>query len=183
MEAHRVLGVARDASEEQVRRAYKALAMVWHPDRRPQEQETATAKFVEINKASRALLRNLRRRRRSPTTGTTSSSDSPSSSPKKPPAALPKSPTRSSSQFSTRSEAFSFVESEPSSPLSTANSDHRGHVLTHSPLAQDPSPLPAEDPGSPVGSGPPASLKSARNRLKKQSRPPSARTSSDCPDI
>src|SRR6516225_7343736 len=44
------LGVARDASVEQLKKAYRGLAMKFHPDRNPGDQ-AAEHKFKEINEA------------------------------------------------------------------------------------------------------------------------------------
>ena len=47
---YEVLGVARDASEEALKKAYRKLAMKWHPDRN-QGNKDAEAKFKELNEA------------------------------------------------------------------------------------------------------------------------------------
>lgn len=47
---YEVLGVARDASEEDLKKAYRKLAMKWHPDRN-QGDKDAEAKFKELNEA------------------------------------------------------------------------------------------------------------------------------------
>jgi molecular chaperone DnaJ len=47
---YQVLGVARDASEEDLKRAYRKLAMQYHPDRN-QGDKSAEAKFKELNEA------------------------------------------------------------------------------------------------------------------------------------
>src|SRR6516164_84332 len=44
------LGVARDASAEQLKKAYRGLAMKFHPDRNPGDA-AAEHKFKEINEA------------------------------------------------------------------------------------------------------------------------------------
>lgn len=44
------LGVARDASADDLKRAYRKLAMQYHPDRNPNDK-SAEAKFKEINEA------------------------------------------------------------------------------------------------------------------------------------
>jgi len=45
-----VLGVGRDAEAEQMKKAYRKLAMQYHPDRNPNDK-TAEAKFKELNEA------------------------------------------------------------------------------------------------------------------------------------
>lgn len=47
---YEVLGVERGASERDVKRAYKRLAMKYHPDKNPGDSE-AEAKFKELNEA------------------------------------------------------------------------------------------------------------------------------------
>ena len=47
---YQVLGVARDASEEDLKKAYRKLAMQYHPDRN-QGDKGAEAKFKELNEA------------------------------------------------------------------------------------------------------------------------------------
>jgi molecular chaperone DnaJ len=49
-----VLGVARAASEEEIKKAYRKLAMKHHPDRNP-GSATAEQKFKEVNEAYEAL--------------------------------------------------------------------------------------------------------------------------------
>ncbi|MBW3660751.1 MAG: molecular chaperone DnaJ [Gemmatimonadetes bacterium] len=51
---YEVLGVARDASREDVKRAYRKLAMEYHPDRNPDDVE-AEARFKEATEAYEVL--------------------------------------------------------------------------------------------------------------------------------
>lgn len=48
MDPYKVLGVAHDASDEEITKAYKKLAKKYHPDLNPGNQESAT-KMSEIN--------------------------------------------------------------------------------------------------------------------------------------
>lgn len=46
-----VLGVSRNASDVEIRKAYKKLAMQWHPDKNPDNKDFASTKFKEISEA------------------------------------------------------------------------------------------------------------------------------------
>ncbi|KAI0987796.1 hypothetical protein GJ496_004264 [Pomphorhynchus laevis] len=48
---YRILGIQRTATLEDVKRAYKKLALRWHPDKNPDSKEEAEKKFKEINAA------------------------------------------------------------------------------------------------------------------------------------
>jgi curved DNA-binding protein CbpA len=56
-----ILGVARTASEEEIRKAYRRLALAWHPDRRPGDSGAAD-RFKEISEAYAVLVNGARRR-------------------------------------------------------------------------------------------------------------------------
>ena len=46
-----ILGVSRDATPQQLKSAYRKLAMKWHPDKNHDNQAEAQAKFQEISEA------------------------------------------------------------------------------------------------------------------------------------
>jgi len=53
---YQVLGVARDADADAVKKAYRSLALKWHPDRHKEgEREQAEARFKRINEAYEVL--------------------------------------------------------------------------------------------------------------------------------
>lgn len=51
---YQILGVSRDATLEEIKRAYRRLALKYHPDRNPGDKE-AEEKFKEINEAYAVL--------------------------------------------------------------------------------------------------------------------------------
>jgi len=51
---YNILGVAKSASDEEIKRAYRKLAMKYHPDRNPNKKE-AEERFKEINEAYAVL--------------------------------------------------------------------------------------------------------------------------------
>ena len=52
---YQILGVPRNASEEEIKRAYRKLAMQYHPDRNPGKEKWANDKFKGINEAFSVL--------------------------------------------------------------------------------------------------------------------------------
>jgi curved DNA-binding protein len=48
---YKILGVPRNASEQDIKKAYRKLAMQYHPDRNRGKEEWANEKFKEINEA------------------------------------------------------------------------------------------------------------------------------------
>lgn len=52
---YQILGVPRNATDEQIKKAYRKLAMQYHPDRNLGKEKWANQKFKEINEAYGAL--------------------------------------------------------------------------------------------------------------------------------
>lgn len=52
---YEVLGVRRNASEQELKSAYRKLALQFHPDRNPENKEVAEEKFKEITEAYAVL--------------------------------------------------------------------------------------------------------------------------------
>jgi DnaJ-class molecular chaperone len=48
---YQILGVSKNARQEEVKKAYRKLAMQYHPDRNPGRETWANDKFKEINEA------------------------------------------------------------------------------------------------------------------------------------
>ncbi len=59
---YKILGVEPDASAEEIKRAYRKLALKYHPDRNPGDKE-AEEKFKEINEAYQVLSDPEKRKR------------------------------------------------------------------------------------------------------------------------
>ena len=52
---YEVLGVKREASDQEIKRAYRRLALQHHPDRNPDSKEESEEKFKEITEAYSVL--------------------------------------------------------------------------------------------------------------------------------
>lgn len=52
---YHILGILPRASDEDVRRAWRALALRWHPDRNPRNKAQAQRMFVLVNRAYAVL--------------------------------------------------------------------------------------------------------------------------------
>lgn len=50
-----ILNVPRTATDDELKKAYRKLALKWHPDKNPNDQETAQVKFQEISEAYEVL--------------------------------------------------------------------------------------------------------------------------------
>jgi len=62
MDYYRVLGVSKTASVDDIKKSYRKLALKWHPDKNPNNQEEASKKFKEISEAYEVLSDERRRR-------------------------------------------------------------------------------------------------------------------------
>jgi DnaJ-class molecular chaperone len=52
---YQILGISRDATAEQIKKAYRRLAMQYHPDRNPGNEKWANEKFKKVNEAFSVL--------------------------------------------------------------------------------------------------------------------------------
>src|ERR1700737_1858682 len=59
---YEVLGVSRTASAEELKRAYRKLALQFHPDRNPNDPQSE-ARFKEVNEAYEVLSDQAKRQR------------------------------------------------------------------------------------------------------------------------
>jgi DnaJ-class molecular chaperone len=59
---YQVLGVAPGAGQEEIKKAFRRMASLYHPDHNPQNPGEAEEKFKEINQAYEVLSDGARRR-------------------------------------------------------------------------------------------------------------------------
>jgi molecular chaperone DnaJ len=60
---YEVLGVAKDVSQDDIKKAFRELAKKWHPDRNPENKKEAEEKFKEVAEAYAVLSDEEKRRR------------------------------------------------------------------------------------------------------------------------
>lgn len=48
---YKILQVDKNATEEELKKAYRKLAMKWHPDKNPNNKKDAETKFKQISEA------------------------------------------------------------------------------------------------------------------------------------
>lgn len=53
---YNVLKVNRNATDDDLKKAYRRLAMKWHPDKNPTNKKEAEAKFKQISEAYEACF-------------------------------------------------------------------------------------------------------------------------------
>lgn len=53
---YKILQVDKNANDEDLKKAYRKLAMKWHPDKNPTNKKEAEAKFKEISEAYEVCL-------------------------------------------------------------------------------------------------------------------------------
>lgn len=53
---YNTLNVEKNATEDDLKKAYRKLAMRWHPDKNPTEKKEAEAKFKQISEAYEVVV-------------------------------------------------------------------------------------------------------------------------------
>lgn len=51
LDYYKILGVDRGATDDDLKKAYRKLAMKWHPDKNPNNKKEAENKFKQISEA------------------------------------------------------------------------------------------------------------------------------------
>lgn len=58
---YKILQVDKNAKDEDLKKAYRKLAMKWHPDKNPNNKKEAEAKFKQISEAYDVIILSLSR--------------------------------------------------------------------------------------------------------------------------
>lgn len=53
---YEVLNVGKNATDDDLKKAYRKLAMRWHPDKNPNDKKEAEAKFKQISEAYEVII-------------------------------------------------------------------------------------------------------------------------------
>ena len=61
MDYYKILDVSKDANESEIKKAYRKMALKWHPDKNTENKEEAEEKFKNISKAYQILSDPLKR--------------------------------------------------------------------------------------------------------------------------
>ena len=59
---YEILGVSKDASQDEIKKAYRKMAKKWHPDANPDNRKEAEEKFKDIGEAYSVLSDENKRR-------------------------------------------------------------------------------------------------------------------------
>ena len=57
---YKILQVDRSAKDDDLKKAYRKLAMKWHPDKNPNNKKEAEAKFKQISEAYDVRIQYIR---------------------------------------------------------------------------------------------------------------------------
>ena len=71
---YEILGIKRDASQDEIKKAFRKLALKYHPDANPDNKEEAEEKFKEIGEAY-AILSDTEKKARYDQFGTADTPD------------------------------------------------------------------------------------------------------------
>lgn len=130
-----MLDISRNASEDEIKAAYKRIARRWHPDRHVSGKETAAQKFIEGHDAYRRLMEKKRSSRHSKRSRTASNDKGTEVA-----AAVPSNPRQSTSSANVDTAATGRQSDSPATHAksekraSSSRSSHRGplDVESHS---------------------------------------------------
>ena len=59
---YKILGVSQKATESEIKKSYRKLALKWHPDKNPDNLEYATEKFKALAEAYDCLSKSEKRK-------------------------------------------------------------------------------------------------------------------------